>query len=241
MKRLVQFPRLATPGRNIFTLLPLGLFLVFLPFGLTGTVDSSFAPIYHWAGLSREGLFAEHRYWQLLTHVFFHGGWLHLLGNAFAIFYFGSRIHEILGAREVLRISLWSALLGGLFHLLFQGDGLLVGASGIGLGLFVAVATISPESRMAPLPLRARNLRDGIILSSLLLLLINPSLKLPLLSSVGLTLQELQYDAVFRIGHACHLGGALAGALCVRRYLRKPITLAQLQRQRARREGHEAA
>ncbi len=157
------------------------------------------------------------------------------------LYYFGSRLHQIFGAREVWRVAIWSTVAGGILHLIFQGQNPLVGASSIGLGFFVAVATASPESRMAPLPLRARNLRDGVILASVLLLILTPSLNLPLLSSMGRTLGELGFGDLFQIGHACHLGGALAGLLCMRRYLQRPITLAQLQRQRAIRENHEAA
>jgi len=235
----VHRPRLAPPGNKLFTLLPLTLLLLFIPFGLTQAASKPESPLYRFyelGGLSWEGLIDQGKIWQLFTHPLLHGGWLHLAGNLFAIFYFGSRLHHLFGEREVLKVTIGGILIGGLAHLLLQGEGLLVGASGIGMGLFV-----SPESRMAPIPLRARNLRDGVILSSILLLLINPALELPFLSALGTLISEAGFESLFKIGHACHLGGALAAWFCMRKYLRRPITLAQLQQQRSRLDDNEAA
>ena len=50
----------------------------------------------------------------------------------------------------------------------------LVGASGIAIGLLIALTTVSPDSKMFPLPVRARNLRNGIILGTVILLLMIP-------------------------------------------------------------------
>ena len=96
---------------------------------------------------------------------------------------------------------------------------------------------------MFPLPIRARNLRNGFLLASVLFLLMIPPLEIPVFSRMGQLIIQWGGQHLFNIGHAYHLGGALAGMLAMRKYLRKPITLAQLRRERAEREeeGNEAA
>lgn len=237
-KRRVRFPR---PGANFHTLAPVILLALSLPFLLTGGVAGPIAPVYERLGLSRAGFLGKNEFWQIASYSLLHGGWTHWLSNAFFIYYFGGRLHDILGEREVWRTGASSLLAGGALHLLFQGEYPLVGASGIGIGLFVAVATISPESRMFPLPLRARNLRNGVILASLISLLLLPSLGVPILSGAGEALVTWGFGSLFLIGHACHLGGALAGIIAMRKYLKKPVSLAQLRKERAAREEHDAA
>lgn len=237
-KRRVHFPR---PGVNFHTLAPVVLLALSLPFLLTGGIEGPIAGAYERLGLSSEGFINHHSYWQIASYSLLHGSWTHWLTNAAFIYFFGGRLHGILGEREVWRTAGGALLAGGAFHLLFQGEHPLVGASGFGLGLFAAVATISPESRMFPLPLRARNLRNGMILASLILLVLLPTSRLPLLSGLGQGLVDLGFGSVFLIGHACHLGGALAGIVAMRKYLGKPISLAQLRKERAAREEHDAA
>jgi membrane associated rhomboid family serine protease len=226
-KRL-RFPR---PGLNFHTLAPLTLLVLFL---------ATRVEWYQALGLSREGFLQNGQIWQLVTHPFLHGNLTHWLTNAFFLYYFGGRIHDIFGEREVWRTAFWSTLAGGLLHLLFQGSLPLVGASGAGMGLFIALTTVSPESKMFPLPLRARNLRNGVVLGTVILLLMIPGLGVPVFSSLGrLLIENYQAEALLQIGHACHLGGALAGMLTMRKYFRKPVTLAQLRSERAAREQDE--
>lgn len=236
-KRL-RFPR---PGWNFHTLVPATLLLLFLPFQLTGGVEGPLAIWYSRLGLSQEGIFGHGYLWQLVTHPFLHGNLTHWLTNAFFLYYFGGRIHDIFGEREVWRTATWATMAGGALHLLFQGSSPLVGASAAGMGLFIALATVSPESRMFPFHIRARNLRDGVLLSTILLLLMIPSLGIPGFSQLGSLLVRSGGESLFQIGHACHLGGGLAGVLAMRRYFRKPVTLAQLKKERAEREENNAA
>ena len=238
-KRL-RFP---LPGWNFHTLVPLTLLLIYLPVHFTGGPGGSFRSLYEIFGLSRESFFQKGHIWGLFTYSFLHGNLTHWLTNAYLIYYFGGRIHDIFGEREVWRVATWATLCGGVLHLFFQGAMPLVGASGAATGLLIALTTISPESKMAPLPVRARNLRNGIILGTIVLLLMIPSLGVPVFGSLGQAIVNRGGDSLFLIGHACHLGGAIVGVLAMRKYFRKPITLAQLQEERAAREedSNEAA
>jgi hypothetical protein len=57
------------------------------------------------------------------------------------------------------------------------------------------------------------------------------------MSALGRALQQAGCGDWFRMGHACHLGGALAGWAQARWLLRRRVTLSDLQKQRHRREG----
>lgn len=229
-----QFPR---PGSNFHTIVPLFLLAIFGGFELLGGTEGPHSQWYLWLGLSREGFFGSGRLWELITHPLLHGNFTHWFTNAFFLYYFGGRIHDIFGEREVWRTAGWATLVGGLFHLLLQGGTPLVGASGAGMGLFVALTTVSPDSKMFPLPVRAVNLRNGILLGTVILLLMIPNLGVPVFGELGEIMVSLGGASLFEIGHACHLGGAIAGMVAMRKYFRKPITLAQLKRERAAREA----
>ena len=66
--------------------------------------------------LSKQGLM--HGYvWQLLTFQFLHAGWLHLIFNGLAIYFFGRSVEYVLGRSRWLRLYFASGVLGviGLF------------------------------------------------------------------------------------------------------------------------------
>jgi membrane associated rhomboid family serine protease len=83
----------------------------------------------------------------LVTYMFLHGYWWHLLGNMLAIWLFGSHVEEALGRWEYLLFYLGSGVAAGLFHIAVSATLMpaaatapLVGASGALsgiLGLFV--------------------------------------------------------------------------------------------------------
>ena len=134
-------------------------------------------------------------------------------------------------------VLLAGVLLGGLFHLAFSPN-ILVGGSGAVFALLLAMTTLSPDSKwLVPFPVSAKNLGRGIISASLLLLLANPNLGIPAFSSLGDYLTDVGFGGLFHISHACHFGGALAGWLLALWVLRNRVSLADLQRDRAKREG----
>ena len=134
------------------------------------------------------------------------------------------------------RVLLFGVLVGGVGHLCIS-DSLLVGISGGCFALLLLLFTLSPESRMFPLPVSARNLGWGIVITEVLLVLIHPSLNIPGFKSIGETLIAGGAGDLLKMSHACHIGGALAGWLCGRWLLRNRVSLEVLQRQRASRES----
>lgn len=208
--------------------------------------------LFEWLGLSREGIL-HGRVWQLVTHAFLHGNWLHFIPNFLVIYMIGGRVLHIIGGRGFMVVFGGGVLLASALHLLFQpsnpmgGEQIvhspLVGASGGAMALLIVLTSLSPASKMWPLPVSGKNLGRGLLLASLLLFLITPGLGIPGLSGIGRWLMSLGgvekngVAPLFQIGHIYHFGGGLMGLLYGRWLLRRPITLAELQRKRAKREG----
>jgi membrane associated rhomboid family serine protease len=189
-------------------------------------------------GLSRQGL-TDGLFWQPFSYALIHGNWVHLMINAFGLLAIGPRIERIGGRRLFLILLIVGWLAGGLVHLLLGGGGVmtpLVGISGGVVALLLWLTGVSPGSRMWPLAVSGKNLGIGILLASAVLAVLNPSLGIPVLSDWGKLLGRYVDGSV---SHACHLGGALVGWGLARWTLRPRVTLAKLQKERARREAAE--
>jgi membrane associated rhomboid family serine protease len=186
-------------------------------------------------GLSRDG-FLSGKIWQVASYGLLHGAWWHAGLNALVVLLIGSRIEHMAGHRVMARTTLAGVVGGGAGHLLL-GSGLLVGLSGGCMALLLLLTTLSPQSRMWPLPVSGKSLGLGLLLAALLLTLMNPALALPGAALAGKWLASHGLGGWFQVGHACHLVGGLAGWLYGRWLLRAPVTLRHLRRDRARREA----
>jgi membrane associated rhomboid family serine protease len=186
-------------------------------------------------GLSREG-FLVGKIWQIFTYGMLHAGWWHAVLNALLVLLVGARIEHMGGAAAMMKCTVFGILAGGLSHLVL-GSGLLAGLSGGCFALLLLLTTLSPQSRMFPLPLSGRSLGGGLLIAALLLALINPDAGVPGLASVGRKMTDHGMDSWFKIGHACHFGGCIAGWLHGCWVLRPRVTLARLHKDRARRES----
>lgn len=208
---------------------------------LAGGLDSpSVQRVYYLVGLSREGILSG-KIWQPATYALLHGGWFHAGFNALLVVVIGSRILYIVGKPAFFRCLGLGILGGALLHLIASPGGnepgVLVGVSGGYFGLLLLLTTLSPESRMMPIPVSGRSLGLGVMIAALLLMLAHPDLKLPGLSGLGRWLVREGMGWWFQMGHACHFGGGLAGWLYGRWLLRPRVSLEQLRRERDCREA----
>ena len=189
---------------------------------------------YRMFGLSREGL-GESRYWQIFSHGWLHGSWGHLLVNAVLMWLLGTRLELMMGWRVLLLVTFSGIVAGGLMHLLI-GHGLLVGISGGAMALLLCLASLSPDARVLPLGISARNLGRGVLIGELLLALADPALGVPFLSRIGGWLVDQGFASVFQLGHACHFGGGLMGLLIARMWRDPRLTREKLRLEREKRE-----
>lgn len=58
------------------------------------------------------------RFWQPITHMFMHGGFMHIFFNMYALFAFGSALEQLWGAKKFLFFYISAGLGGALLHIL---------------------------------------------------------------------------------------------------------------------------
>lgn len=199
---------------------------------------------YEWLGLSREGILSG-KIWQLFTYGLLHGSWWHACLNTLFLLLVGSRIEHVAGPVILMKTTVFGILGGGLGHLTLapgsSGSPLLVGLSGGCLAVLILLTTLSPQSRMTPIPVSGRSLGLGILAAELTFALMNPDLKMPGFSGMGNWMVSHGMGGWFGVSHACHFGGGIAGLLFGRWLLRPRVSLASLRRDRERRESKTAS
>jgi membrane associated rhomboid family serine protease len=177
-----------------------------------------------------DDLFALHHYksdlfrpYQIVTHMFMHGGFFHLLFNMFALWMFGSNVERVWGPKRFLIFYLICGL-GSAFaqmgsytfdfwqidHLNLAAEEVIqyqdilrrsatVGASGAIMGVLAAFGYLFPNTELIlfpiPVPIKAKWAIMGII-------------ALDVFGGVS----KVQGD---NIAHFAHVGGALIGLLLV--------------------------
>jgi membrane associated rhomboid family serine protease len=100
------------------------------------------------------GLVPERFSWMnVLTSMFLHGGWMHLIGNMWFLWIFGDNIEDILGHGKYLVFYLASGVVAALTQTLLTTDPRvpMVGASGAIAGVMGAYIVKFPHSRILSL------------------------------------------------------------------------------------------
>jgi membrane associated rhomboid family serine protease len=131
------------------------------------------------------------RPWTLVTYMFVHAGFFHLLFNMLVLFFFGPPLEERWGPDEFLKFYLICGVGGALLSLVFPGA-LIVGASGAIFGVMLAFAMYWPDNPIyiwGIFPVKAKYLVGALI---------------------GLNLLYAISGPATNIAYLAHLGGALA-------------------------------
>ncbi len=143
--------------------------------------------------------------YQLVSHMFMHGGTQHLFFNMFGLFIFGPYVERYVGKQKFFILYLLSGVGAFVAHFaveyfMAEGSGIgmpgVVGASGALMGIVLAFATLFPNLRMMlifpPIPVKAKYLA---------------------LFYVALDLYSGFSGAQNNVANFAHLGGALTGFL----------------------------
>jgi membrane associated rhomboid family serine protease len=141
--------------------------------------------------------------YQLVTHMFLHGGIGHLFFNMFGLFMFGRVLESVLGSRKffiLYFLSGFGAAALQLFIYYLQGStGIMIGASGAILGILAAFAVMFPNVELMiiflPIPIKAKYL-------------------VPIYAVIELFFGVAQFKGD-NIAHFAHLGGAIVGFILV--------------------------
>lgn len=172
-------------------------------------------------------LATQFRWWQPLTHMFMHDGFLHIFFNMYSLVMFGILVERTLGTRRFIWFYLITGFGAVLLHtgvqflevrsLLEEYPGVsaqsiydsipgVLGASGAVYGVLVAFAMLYPQARLT---------------------LIFPPITLDakwwVLIFVGIELFTGISGTMMGIAHFAHLGGALFGWLLIRYWRKKRV------------------
>jgi membrane associated rhomboid family serine protease len=174
--------------------------------------------------------------WQIITHMFMHGGLGHIFFNMFALYMFGSQLERLWGPQRFLNYYLVSGLGGFLLHEFFIGYALYQDYG----SFFPAIDAMIPEG-VSPLDrvsymeiLYGRVvgasgavfgllLAFGMLFPNTRLMLLFPPIPIKAKYFVFgygaiellLALQNAQGD---RVAHFAHLGGMLFGYFLLKRW-----------------------
>lgn len=184
--------------------------------------------LWHFSGLPLEFMgdnflvswdaLAAGRYWVLITSVFSHNQFLHLLINMLVLKSFGSILLPVLGRGSFFRFYIVAGVISSLSHaitsnfLMHAPEMPALGASGSIAGLVLVFSLLFPKERififgLIPIP---------AIFGAL--------------AFVGLDLWGLfaqTQGGGFQIGHGAHLGGSFAGLMYYLLILRPRVQMAR--------------
>lgn len=153
----------------------------------------------------------------LLTFMFLHGGFWHLLGNMWSLYIFGDNIEDRLGHTRYLIFYLLCGLASGLFHLSlnFYSRIPTIGASGAIAGVMGAYLISYPHSK---------------ILTLIPLFFIPYFIEIPAVFFLGIWFVLQFMNAAASSGQAggvawwAHIGGFIAGIVFLKLLLKLPET-----------------
>ena len=149
-----------------------------------------------------------HKPWTLLTYMFLHKNFLHILFNMLWLYWFGRIFLQYLDEKKLVGIYLFGGLTGGVLYIVTYNifpvfardltDSYAMGASAAVLAIVIATAVYRPDYYLN-------------------LLFIGP-VKIIYIALVGFLVTSLFDFSINTGGKIAHIGGALFGYLYIRRY-----------------------
>jgi membrane associated rhomboid family serine protease len=175
-----------------------------------------------------------HDYYTLVTDMFLHGGWLHILGNMLFLWVFGDNVEDSMGHFRYLIFYLLCGIAANLGQVSVNPDSFvpLVGASGAISGVLAAYLVMFPFGKIKTL----------FLIGWIPIILLVPAWV-----QIGLWVILQFVNGFMTIGgntaetgggvaYFAHIGGFLAGLILVWVFRDRDA----FERQKAAREGHHA-
>lgn len=102
--------------------------------------------------------------WTILSSGFFHGGFMHIIGNLYFLWIFGDNVEDALGRKKFVILYAVSLVAGSLLHVVFNWTSHVpvLGASGAISGVMGAYLLLFPRVKMWVMIIFVR-LRIGVI------------------------------------------------------------------------------
>ena len=152
------------------------------------------------------------RPYQIVTHMFMHGGFSHIFFNMFGLFMFGRILESVLGSKRFFILYFLSGLGAAALQLLIyylQGTpAQMIGASGAIFGILIAFAMMFPNVELMiiflPIPIKAKYL-------------------IPVYAVLELFFGIANFSS--NIAHFAHLGGAIVGFILIKIWKRNQFRM----------------
>lgn len=192
---------------NVFVFVLIRILIAVTGFSNGGSVGAGH-PIMEWLAIPSNLIELIKKPWTIVTHMFLHYGFWHILWNMLWLYWFARIIGDFLGDRRVLPLYLLGGFVGVIFYLIADhllpmgsnGNGMAYGASAASMAFVVAAATLSPDYEIR--------------------LLLLGSIKIKYIAAFKIVMDIIQTSGPNSGGHFGHLGGAFLGFLFIS-YLRQ--------------------
>jgi membrane associated rhomboid family serine protease len=86
-----------------------------------------------------------HQPWTIVTNLFVHGGFGHIICNMISLYFLGSFLIRLIGEKKFLIVYFLGGIVGNIFYILLGPPFLGIGASGAIFALGGALAMIAPR------------------------------------------------------------------------------------------------
>ncbi len=104
------------------------------------------SPLYQW--LMFVPAWVLGRPWTILTYMFLHAGFMHILFNMLGLYFFGPRLESRIGSRDFIIMYLLAGITGALVSFFLTPGAAIVGASGAVFGVLLGFAMFWPHERI---------------------------------------------------------------------------------------------
>jgi membrane associated rhomboid family serine protease len=144
----------------------------------------------------------------LVSHLFLHGGWLHVLGNMLYLWIFGDKIEDRFGSAQYLVFYLLCGIVAAIGQGLVSPEP-MVGASGAIAGVLAAYLVLYPTARVSTLVFLGLFIT---IVELPALIVVGMFIVLQLIEGIA-ELRLSSHAASVHVAHFAHLSGFAAGLL----------------------------
>ncbi len=134
--------------------------------------------------------------WTIVSNLFIHGGFWHIIANMITLYFFGSNLFKLVGENKFLAVYFIGGIVGNiLFMLLAPSLARVVRASGAVFALGGALAVMRPKLRVLVIPIPAPLPLWSVVIGAFVILIVVPSI----------AWQAIAWQA--------HLGGLIVGLI----------------------------
>lgn len=150
----------------------------------------------------------------LVTSMFLHGGWMHLLGNMLYLWIFGDNLEKVMGHARYFLFYMLCGLAAGAAHIAFNAHSTVpsVGASGAISGVLGGYMLLFPRNRV-------RVLTRGGVAAVPAYVMLGLWILIQFISGMG---SMARTEEASGVAYMAHIGGFVAGLALVKLFARGP-------------------